>query len=327
MKTHASMIRATSFAAILCLAAGAVVAKPQAAAPAPVFDGSVVSGLGARNIGSATMSGRISAIAARQEKDGKVTIYVGSASGGVWKSLDSGTTFTPVFDKQPVQSIGAVTLDPNDPDTVWVGTGESWTRNSVSVGNGVYRSRDGGESWEPRNRGTRNDYMPDKYPEVGLCVHSIALAAGSDTRMYQQNHCGMYRSEDSGRNWTSIEAGLPSSFGFPAAAHPRDPDTLFLLPLNGDQAGRFVPDGAAAVWRTQDAGATWQALRNGLPQHQAFFGVLRQAMAVDRLEPAGLYFGTSSGSLFASADEGGHFACIAEHLPTITSVETLVLET
>ena len=136
----------------------------------------------------------------------------------------------------------------------------------------------------------------------------------------------MYRSDDAGKSWQSIEAGLPSSFGFPAAAHPRDPDTVYLLPLNGDIRGRYVPDGKAAVYRSRDRGDTWQAMRNGLPQENAFFGVLRQAMATDRLDPAGIYFGTSSGTLFASADEGDTWSPIAEHLPTILSVETLVVE-
>jgi photosystem II stability/assembly factor-like uncharacterized protein len=157
-------------------------------------------------------------------------------------------------------------------------------------------------------------------------VHCVVRAAGVADRLYQQNHCGMYRSDDGGRQWRSIEAGLPSSFGFPAAAHPRDPDTLYLLPLNGDVLGRYVPDGRAAVWRTRDGGASWQALRQGLPQENAFFGVLRQAMATDRLEPAGVYFGTSSGALFASADEGESWTCLAQHLPAIYSVETLVIE-
>jgi hypothetical protein len=132
-----------SCALSLALAAGLAHAQTP---PAPRFDAGTVSGLGARNIGSAAMSGRISALAAHVE-DGKTTIYVGAASGGVWKSIDSGTSFKPLFDKQPVQSIGAIALDPQNPENVWVGTGESWTRNSVSVGNGVYRSTDGGESW------------------------------------------------------------------------------------------------------------------------------------------------------------------------------------
>ena len=119
---------------------------------------------------------------------------------------------------------------------------------------------------------------------------------------------------------------LNSSFGFPAVAHPRDPEALYLLPLNGDSAGRYVPDAKAAVWRTRDRGESWQALRDGLPQGNAFFGVLRQAMATDPLSPAGVYFGTSSGSLFASADEGESWTCIAQHLPAISSVETLVVE-
>ena len=108
-------------------------------------------------------------------------------------------------------------------------------------------------------------------------------------------------------------------------AHPRDPETLFLLPLNGDIKGRYVPDAKAAVWRTRDAGAGWQALRQGLPQENAYFGVLRQAMAADRLEPAGLYAGTNTGTLFASPDEGDNWTEIAQHLPPIHSVETLVL--
>jgi photosystem II stability/assembly factor-like uncharacterized protein len=151
----------------------------------------------------------------------------------------------------------------------------------------------------------------------------LTLAPGKPARLYQQNHCGMYRSDDGGRSWQSIEAGLPSSFGFPAIAHPRDPETLFLVPLNGDQAGRFMPEAAAAVWRTRDGGASWQDLRRGLPQQKAYLTVLRQALATDRMAPAGLYFGTNTGELFASPDEGDSWSMIAHHLPPILSVETL----
>lgn len=257
-------------------------------------------------------------------------LYAGVQPAGLFRSDDAGTSWQHVTglsnhptrpDWQPGGGgliLHSLVRHPGDDRQLWV---------AISTA-GVFHSADGGETWAPRNRGTRADFLPEgqNYPEVGQCVHCLVMAPGMPDRLYQQNHCGMYRSEDGGRQWHSIEAGLPSSFGFPAAAHPRDPDTLYLLPLNGDTAGRTVPDGKSAVWRTRDGGASWRDLRNGLPQQNVFFGVLRQAMATDRLDPAGVYFGTSSGSLYASADEGDGWACVAEHLPTILSVETLVLE-
>lgn len=255
-------------------------------------------------------------------------LLAGVEPAGLFESRDGGATWAhlPALRDHPTRAqwmpggggliLHSMVFDPADPDRLWIGISAA----------GVYHSADGGATWEPRNRGTRADYAPEdqRYPEVGQCVHSIALAAGGNGRLYQQNHCGMYRSDDGGLNWQSIEAGLPSSFGFPAAAHPRDPDTLYLFPLNGDIAGRYAPDGKAAVWRTRDGGASWQDLRDGLPQENAFLGVLRQAMATDSLDPAGIYFGTSSGALYASRDEGETWDCVAEHLPTITSVETWV---
>ena len=161
---------------------------------------------------------------------------------------------------------------------------------------------------KPRNQGTRADFLPEgqNYPEFGQCVHCLVMAPGMPDRLYQQNHCGMYRSDDGGRHWDSIEPGLPSTFGFPAAVHPRDPATLYLLPLNGDTAGRYVPDGKAAVWRTRDCGGSWQALRKGLPQENAFFGVLRQAMATDRLAPAGTLFRHQHGHAVRQRRRGRH---------------------
>ncbi|UJX44046.1 sialidase family protein [Xanthobacter sp. YC-JY1] len=258
-------------------------------------------------------------------------LYAGVEPAGLFRSDDGGQSFTALDGLQKHPSRGdwgpggaglilhSLVLDPDDPDALWVGISAA----------GVFHSADGGRTWSARNRGTRADYMPEdqRYPEHGQCVHCVVKAPGLRHRLYQQNHCGMYRSDDGGVSWQSIEKGLPSSFGFPAAAHPRDAETLFLVPLNGDTAGRFMPEAKAAVWRTRDGGASWQALRSGLPQKDAYFNVLRQAMATDTLEPAGVYFGTGSGEIYASADEGESWTRLAEHLPTISSVETLVVET
>jgi photosystem II stability/assembly factor-like uncharacterized protein len=257
-------------------------------------------------------------------------LYAGVEPAGLFRSDDGGQSWQHVAGLRDHPSrpnwqpggggliLHSIVPHPNDQRQLWVGISSA----------GVFHTADGGKTWEARNRGTRADFLPEgqKYPEYGQCVHCLVMAPGRADRLYQQNHCGMYRSQDGGRQWESIEAGLPSTFGFPAAVHPRDPGTLYLLPLNGDSAGRYVPDGKTAVWRTRDGGDKWEALRQGLPQDNVFFGVLRRAMATDRLEPAGVYFGTNTGMLFASADEGDSWDRIAQYLPAIYSVETLVVE-
>jgi len=257
------------------------------------------------------------------------SLYAGVIPAGLFKSTDGGETWAHVVGLQQHPSrpewnpggagltLHHIIVDPDNPKRIWVAISSA----------GVFYSEDGGETWEPRNKGVRADYMPEdqRYPEFGQCAHSIAKAPGVPDRLYQQNHCGMYRSDDAGKTWVSIEEGLPSTFGFPSATHPTDPDTVFLLPLNGDIKGRYMPDAATAVYRSRDGGRTWTDLRNGLPQKNAYFGVLRQAMSTDTLDRAGVYFGTSGGALFASPDEGENWAAIAEHLPAILSVETGVL--
>src|SRR5438105_9990522 len=196
-----------------------------AAAQTPIkFDSETISGLGARNIGSATMSGRIAAVDAVQEGQ-RLTIFVGSASGGVWKSLNGGATYKPVFDKQPVQSIGAVTIDPKNPKVVWVGTGEAWTRNSTSVGDGVYKSTDGGENWT--NVGLKNSERvakilidPGSTNTVYVCVPG-RLWSDSDER-------GLYKTTDGGKSWTRILTGPNLSTGCSMISMDRrNPRTIY----------------------------------------------------------------------------------------------------
>lgn len=260
-------------------------------------------------------------------RDGR--LYAGVQPAGLFASDDGGRNWTHVAGLRAHPSrekwmpgaggliLHSLVPHPTDEAQIWV---------AISAA-GVFHTTDGGKTWAPRNIGTRCDFLPEgqRYPEFGQCVHCLVMAPGRPDLLYQQNHCGMYRSADGGQSWQSIEDGLPSSFGFPAAMHPRDPATLYFFPLNGAIEGRYVPEGKAAVWRTCDGGGTWQAMREGLPQRDAYFGVLRQAMATDALEPAGVYAGTNTGSLYASADEGGTWTEIAQHLPTIHSVETLVL--
>jgi photosystem II stability/assembly factor-like uncharacterized protein len=259
------------------------------------------------------------------------TVYAGVEPAGLFRSEDGGATWRHVAglrehpsrpDWQPGNGgliLHSIVPDPDDDQRAWVGI------SAV----GTFETRDGGQHWEPRNRGVRADFMPDPTPELGQCVHKLVMAPtnGSvdERRLYQQNHCGVYRSEDGGASWQEITDGLPSDFGFPMVVHPRDRDTCWVIPLNGADQGRFMPEGRGAVWRTRDAGASWQDLRSGLPQEHAYLGVLREAMGIDPLEPAGLYFGTSTGELYASADEGDTWRMVVGTLPPIWSVDVAVV--
>jgi len=208
------------------LTAAVLLAALPAAAQTPVarFDAGTVSGLGVRNIGSARMSGRIAAVAARN-LDGKTLVYVGAASGGVWKSEDNGTTFKPVFDRESVQSIGAVAIDPGNPKTVWVGTGESWVRNSVSIGDGIYKSTDGGETWS--NMGLK---ASERITRIAVDPRNgdVVWAAVPGSLWSDSAERGLYKTSDGGRSWKLVLKGGNLSTGCSSVAlDPGNPDVVY----------------------------------------------------------------------------------------------------
>ena len=255
------------------------------------------------------------------------TLYCGVEPSALFESRDAGKTWSlnSGLWNHPHRArwmpgggglcLHTVLVDPSIPGRLTV----------ASSTGGVYRSDDGGKSWHVKNRGVRAEFFPDKHPEFGQCVHKIAHHTARPGRLYLQNHWGLYRSDDGGDSWKDVANGVPSDFGFCLGLHPRDPDTAFIVPLHSD-GFRCTPDGKLRVYRTRDAGASWQAMTRGLPQKDAFETVTRDAMAVDRLEPAGIYFGTRSGKLYGSRDEGRTWELLREGLPPIVCVKAGVAD-
>jgi photosystem II stability/assembly factor-like uncharacterized protein len=271
---------------------------------------------------------KISKVSSLAAAHGRVLVSV--EAPGIFQSGDGGTTWAqfstlagqpgsegwddPANQAPGHLGISALLPDPDDASRLW----------AIVQGVGLFETTDDGATWTPRNKGLRREW-PAEYEDVGFCVHRLVRSPVDPSRMYQQNHVGMHRSDDTGATWQEITEGLPSDFGFAAATHPFDRDSFYVIPLDGGH-GRVMPEGKAAVWRTRDAGGSWQRLDRGLPQQDAQLGVLRHAMAVDSYDTPGLYFGTSTGQVFATADEGDSWNEIASYLPAISSVEVATLE-
>ena len=281
-------------------------------ADAPVADSAVISGLGARNIGSAAMSGRIAALAGYNDASGKLTLFVGAASGGVWKSTDGGTIFKPVFDKQPVQSIGAVAIDPTHHENMWVGTGESWTRNSVSIGDGIYKSTDAGETWS--NAGLKDSERiskivvdPRSSDTVYACVPGKLWSDSADR--------GLYRTTDGGKTWQLILKGSNLSTGCGSVAQqPGSPDVLLASLWDFRRKGwtfRSGGDGPKAssgsgLFRSSDGGKSWIELtaeaNKGLPGKP--YGRIAIAYAPSEPQTVYAFIESTDSALFISHDGG-----------------------
>jgi len=212
-------------------------------------------------------------------------------------------------------ALHTVVLDPADHRRMYV---------AISAG-GVYRTNDGGGTWTPQNQGIRAMTMPERYPEFGQCVHKIVMHPARPERLYLQSHWGLYRSDNFAENWTDIANGVPSDFGFAMLTHPRNPDCVYIVPVESDEF-RCACDGRLRVYRTRNGGASWEPLFRGLPQKRAYETVLRDAITADAFDPVGIYFGTRSGQLFGSRDEGRTWQKILEGLPSVVCVRNAVVE-
>ena len=254
-------------------------------------------------------------------------LYAGVEPAALFKSTDRGESWTindgffdhphrgTFFPGNGGLCLHTILLDPARPERMYIG---------VSTG-GCYRTDDGGLTWAPFNKNVRADFMPDPSPEYGHCVHKMALHPSAPEVLFQQNHCGVYRSDNAATDWVDIgEDRLPSRFGFPIAVHPHDPRTVYVVLEESDEY-RMSVDGRFAVWRSRDAGESWQRLTAGLPE-RAHLVALRDAMATDSLEDAGIYVGTNTGQLFYSRDAGDSWELLADYLPGILSVEAAVVQ-
>jgi hypothetical protein len=254
------------------------------------------------------------------------TVYAGAEDAALFRSTDGGQTWQELsalrrHPSGPAWQPGAgglclhtILLDPRNPERIVI---------AISAA-GAFRTDDGGTTWRPINQGLHSAHIPDPTAEVGHCVHCIARHPSRPDVLFMQKHWDVMRSDNAGEEWHEVSGNLPSDFGFPIAVHAQEPETIYVVPITSDSE-HFPPDGKLRVYRSRTGGTAWEALTQGLPQRDCYVNVLRAALAVDTLDPCGVYFGTTGGQVYASADSGDTWTAIVRDLPAVLSVDVQTL--
>jgi photosystem II stability/assembly factor-like uncharacterized protein len=254
------------------------------------------------------------------------TVYAGVEDAAIFRTTDGGKSWQELPGLRSAKGhlwqpgaggmcLHTIVLHPTDPNRIFI---------AISAA-GAFRSDDAGQSWRPVNNGLKSQYeLPDPAAEVGHCVHRIAMHPGRPDVLFMQKHWDVMRSDDAGTSWREVSGNLPTDFGFPIDVHAHEPETIYVVPITSD-SHHFPPEGKLRVYRSRTGGEEWEPLTRGLPQKDCYVNVLRDAMAVDRLDPCGIYFGTTGGQVYASPNGGDTWAPIVRDLPAVLSVEVQTL--
>jgi photosystem II stability/assembly factor-like uncharacterized protein len=253
------------------------------------------------------------------------TVYAGAEDAAMFRSTDGGQNWEELEGLRDAKGskwqpgaggmgLHTILLDPQDPNRIYI---------AISAA-GAFRTDDGGKTWKPINHGLKSEFMPDPTAEVGHCVHRIAMHPSRPNVLFMQKHWDIMRTDDAGENWNEVSGNLPTDFGFPIDVHTHEPETIYVVPIKSDSE-HFPPEGKLRVYRSRTGGNEWEALTKGLPQSNCYVNVLRDAMSVDKLDSCGIYFGTTGGQVYASADSGDSWKAIVHDLPAVLSVEVQTL--